>query len=232
MKTATVLRHVSFEDLGTWEPVLRAHGYDVSYVDVPDARDLQATSAEDADLVIVLGGPIGVDQTAQYPFLVDELEFLRRRIAKAGPTLGVCLGAQLIAASMGATVEAGTAPEIGFLTLDLDHSDSVLAGLGGVPVFSWHADQIVLPDGATLLARTPACACQAFAVGTTVLGLQFHPELDAEHIERWLVGHAHELAVRGIDPGVIRSDAERHGAPLHRASGLMLERWLDELEAP
>jgi GMP synthase (glutamine-hydrolysing) len=219
-----------FEDLGTWEPVLRSRGYDIRYVDVPDCADLDTTSAEDADLLIVLGGPIGVDQEKQYPFLTSELGVLRRRLTAQAPTIGVCLGAQLIATALGGTVTSGSAPEIGFSALELVPGDALFASFRDVEVFSWHADEFALPDGATLLARTEVCACQAFAVGRTVLALQFHAELDANRIDRWLVGHAHELATRGIDPDSLRAQAERYGSRLRVASTAVLERWLDGLD--
>ena len=84
-------------------------------------------------------------------------------------------------------------------------------------------------DAAIKLAETPACANQAFALGPNILGLQFHPEADAKRIERWLIGHACELATAGVEPGVLRTDAARYGAPLRDAGRLMFSQWLKEL---
>jgi GMP synthase (glutamine-hydrolysing) len=225
-RTLVALRHVSFEGLGTWEPVFESAGYDVRYVDVPDTVDLAASGALEADLLVVLGGPIGVDQAALYPFLTDEIDLLRERISRDAATIGVCLGAQLIATALGAEVDPGSAPEIGFAPIELTSPHPALQDLRDVPVFSWHADQFALPDGATSLARTALCAHQAFGYGSATLALQFHPELDAAHLERWLVGHAHELSTRGIDPRMLRAEAARHGDVLQTASSRMLRRWL------
>ena len=101
MKTAIAIRHVCFEDLGTLAPLLRDAGYDVSYLDV-DSGALAPFDLLSPDLVVVLGGPVGVYQTDEYPFLLDEIRLLKARLAADRPTLGLCLGSQLIAAALGA----------------------------------------------------------------------------------------------------------------------------------
>jgi GMP synthase (glutamine-hydrolysing) len=141
----------------------------------------------------------------------------------------VCLGAQLVAAALGADVVATGRKEIGYapLTLTVEGRDSALAPLDGVRVLHWHGDQFAIPDGATRLAETPGFPNQAFGVGSQVLGLQFHLEADHTQIERWLVGHAHELASAGIDPGRVRSDAAEHGPALAEAARGTFDAWLD-----
>ena len=102
MKTATVLRHLAFEDLGTLAPVLRKHGYAMTYRSVGDVDFLEFDPIE-PDLLVVLGGPIGTYQEDTYPFLITEKDRLRSRFTQNRPTLGICLGAQLIAAALGST---------------------------------------------------------------------------------------------------------------------------------
>lgn len=231
MKTALALRHIHFEDLGTLEPLLRERGFAIRYLD-PAVDDLASVDAASADLVVALGGPIGAFDEAAYPFLTAELAWLERRLASGRPLLGICLGAQLIARLLGAGVAPMGYKEIGFAPLNLTDTgrDSVLAPLAGVSVLHWHGDRFELPPGASLLASTPLCAQQAYALGDAVLGLQFHLEADARHIERWLVGHTCELAHAGVDPRSVRADAVHHGAALAQAAQQVMDRWLDRLQ--
>lgn len=229
MKTALALRHIHFEDLGTLEPLLRARGFEVRYLD-PTGDDLSAVDAATSDLLVVLGGPIGAFDETVYPFLSAELSLIAQRLACGRPLLGICLGAQLIARALGAQVAPMGHKEIGFgeLTLTDAGRASPLAPLVGVPVLHWHGDRFELPADATLLASTDRCAHQAYAVGDTILGLQFHLEADAGLIERWLVGHSCELAQAGIDPRTVRDDARRYGAALANASRQAIGAWLDK----
>lgn len=229
-RTALALRHVHFEDLGIVEPLLRERGYRVEYLD-PAVEAIDLDRVEDAALLVALGGPIGVYDTAAYPFLHAEKDAIGRRLRAGRPTLGICLGAQLIAEAMGAEVRPTGAVEIGYAPLELtpDGFDSPLRPLHGIPVLHWHGDAFTIPDGARHLARTPGFPHQAFRTDT-VLALQFHVEADPRTIGRWLVGHAHELHHHGIDPRVLREQAERHGPQLETAARTAIGDWLDELD--
>lgn len=232
MKTALAIRHVYFEDLGTFETVLAEAGWRLRYHDV-GVEDLSALDPLEHDLLVVLGGPIGVYETDAYPFLVEEKRLLATRLAADKPTFGICLGAQLIAAALGATVAPTGVKEIGFAELLLTEAgrSGPLRHLAGVSVLHWHGDAFAIPDGAVLLASTEACANQAFARGPNVMGLQFHPEADASRgLERWLIGHAAELAAAGIDPRGVRADAARIGPLLAAAARAMFAEWLQGLE--
>nr|WP_314262095.1 glutamine amidotransferase [uncultured Devosia sp.] len=234
MKTATILRHVHFEDLGILAPILESHGYAVTYRDVGD-DDFLGFDPLQPDLLIVLGGPIGVYEDQAYPFLAVERSLLATRLAEGGATLGICLGAQLIAAALGSKVFPSGVKEIGFSPLILtdEGQASPLRHLAGVPVLHWHGDTYDLPEGATHLAATPLVRQQAFAIGKAILGLQFHAEVDPRRgFERWLVGHASELASAGIAIPALRADATRNGAALARAAGLVFEEWLTGLSSP
>lgn len=232
MKTAMAIRHLDFEDLGTLEPLLAARGYAVRYLDA-STNDLHTADTTAADLLVVLGGPISAFDDAIYPFIRDELAVILQRLKSQRPLLGICLGAQLIARALGAAVASMGAKEIGFapLTLTSEGQASPLAVLGKVPVLHWHGDRFDIPAGAKRLAGTPSCVNQAFSVGRHVLALQCHLEADPRQIERWLVGHACELAQAGIDPRALRTDAQALQSSLPLAARATFSAWLDEIEA-
>lgn len=231
MKTAIAIRHVAFEDLGVFAPVLEELGYQIRYVDpgILDAGELAALDVEAAELLVVLGAPIGAGDEATYPFLLAELELIGRRLRSGKPLLGICLGAQLIARVQGAKVAPMGVKEIGFgaLQLTTEGAAGCLGALGdGGTVLHWHGDMFQLPPGATLLARTEICPNQAFSLGKAVLGLQFHLEADPARIEQWLIGHAAELSASGIDPVTIRRQAKDVGEELRQRGQQVLRDWL------
>lgn len=230
-RSALAVRHLAFEDLGLLEPLLAARGYDVRYLEA-GVDPLPADALTAPDLVVILGGPIGVYETAAYPVLDAEYAALDARLAAKGPTLGICLGAQLIARVLGAEVTATGRKEIGYgpLTLTAEGQASVLAPLDGEPVLHWHGDAFAIPPGATRLAETPGFPNQAFAVDTRLLGLQFHIEADHTRMEQWLIGHANELATAGLDPARIRADARAYGPALAERASRVLHAWLDGIE--
>ncbi|MBG0808649.1 glutamine amidotransferase [Methylosinus sp. H3A] len=232
MKTALAIRHVAFEDLGSFaEPIAEA-GFSIHYVEA----GMQAIPAEaaEADLLIVLGGPIGVYQTEEYPFLSDEAALIRARLGRDAPTLGVCLGSQLMAAALGARVfPGGAGKEIGFAPITLTDvgRKSALAALvePEADVLHWHGDTFDLPDSAVLLASSALYAHQAFAVGRRGLALQFHPEAETESLERWFIGHTAELGAAGVSIAGLRAAAAAVGPGLRERSRRFIARWLADI---
>jgi GMP synthase (glutamine-hydrolysing) len=233
-KTALAIRHVLFEDLGCLADVLVDAGYAIRYIEAT-ASNLAAIDPIGPDLVIVLGGPIGVYQEQEYPFLTAELQFMQQRLTRNRPTLGICLGAQLIARALGAQVYAGSDKEIGWAPVALTDAGraSALAPLEKIPlpVLHWHGDTFTLPPGAVNLASTPAYQHQAFSVGANILGLQFHLEVQPEMVEAWLVGHAAELVQARIAPAALRADTSKQNQRmLQEIAGAVLSEWISELQ--
>jgi len=233
-RTCLVVRHVAFEDLGLLDGLLNERGYAIRWLEAGvDAID--AALAVEPDLVVVLGGPIGVYEVATYPFIAAEVAALAARLQADKPTLGVCLGAQLMAAAFGAGVAPGPVKEIGWAPLSLTAAGqrSVLAPLATTPVLHWHGDNCDLPQGCERLASTAHCPVQAFSRTPGQLALQFHVEVAPARIERWLIGHTVELGKAGIDPRDLRAQAKAHGAATAAAGRAVLSNWLDAIaEAP
>ena len=231
MKQCLALRHVHFEDLGSLAAPLRRRGYEVRYVDTP-IEAIGLGEVINADLLIVLGGPISANDQKGYPWLATELQAIAGRLASKGPTLGICLGAQLMAGSLGAAVVKASRVEIGWGPIDLTEAGraSPLAALEGLPVLHWHGDQFELPDGADSLASTELCPHQAFAVGHHALALQFHVEVHPARFEHWLVANASDLRAHELDPVELRRSTLLHASATADASALMIRTWLEGLE--
>ncbi len=232
MKRAVALRHVAFEDLDAFAGVLQHRGYDTAYGEAPTG-DLAAPALLAADLLVVLGGPIGVNETADYPFLVAEIALIERRLARGLPVLGICLGAQLMARALGARVYPAGFKEIGWAPISLSPAGeaSPLAPFGaGAAVLHWHGDTFDLPAGAAHLASSPRTPNQAFAWERHGLALQFHVETTPRGLERWYVGHTLEIATTpGMSVAALRADTMRHAKAAEAAGAAALEAWLDGL---
>lgn len=230
MKNVVAIQHIAFEHLGSLEAVLVEQGYTVHYLPAWHASLAAQVQAIAPELLVVLGGPIGVYEDEHYPFLRVEKALLKERLAAGKATLGICLGAQLMAAALGGEVYASGLKEIGWAPLTLTNAgrDTPLRFLAGelADVLHWHGDTFTLPAGAVHLASTALCRNQAFAFGPRALGLQFHLEAQGEQIEHWLVGHACEIAGAGVDVAALRRGAQRHGAALQEQARRFFSAWL------
>jgi GMP synthase-like glutamine amidotransferase len=173
---AHFFQHVPFEGLGNIEPWLRAKGYEITSTRFYES--IQLPYPEKVDLLIIMGGPMSVNDEDVYPYLVEEKQFIRKCIEAGKPVLGICLGSQLIASAMGARVYRNPEKEIGWFPVQGIEPDD--PGTFRFPstfeVFHWHGDTFDLPKGAIRLASSEATENQAFQIGRSVIGIQFHPE--------------------------------------------------------
>ncbi|AYO54032.1 glutamine amidotransferase [Acinetobacter wuhouensis] len=227
-KTIYAIQHLAFEDLGILEDTFYEHDYRVRYFEA-GVDDLKK-AFEFEGLVIILGGPIGVYETEDYPFLNDEIDYLKQRLAKNLPTIGICLGAQLIAHALGAKVYAGHQKEIGWSKLKIqDIANNPLLPLENTEVLHWHGDTFELPEHAELLASSEIYPNQAFRIGQNILALQFHVEVAADSMEKWLIGHTCELRKAEINIPLLRDDNEKYAPILETKSPQVLANFMNQL---
>lgn len=203
-KHCIALRHVHAEDLGSFTGPLADSGYQIEYIEAPLATDSDFDRARHCDLLVILGGPIGVYDADAYPFLVAEERILQARLSAQAPVLGICLGAQLIAKALGCRVYPSGVSEIGWGPLwpapDLDPispAARLFDGQSCIQMLHWHGDTYELPAGAIRLASTNAVVEQGFSIDRHVLAWQCHPEFLPANVDSWLVLHAHELGAKG-----------------------------------
>ncbi len=231
MKTALIIRHVPYEGIAGFRAPIEAAGYQLSRVDVTDpcfsTLDLSAP-----DLLIMMGGPMGVYESTQHPWIACQLRRLKLRLEADRPTLGVCLGAQMIAAALGGQVYAGPAKEIGFhpIALNDNGAASPLRHIDAVPVLHWHGDTFTLPDNVDLLGSSAIYDHQAFRRGRNLLALQFHAEMGEDpRFDTWISDSADSLATAGLCPQALRSAHDHHGPVAVAAGRRMIEDWLTGL---
>ena len=183
-----VLQHIACEPPGVFEDVLLERGATIQRVEL-DEGDALPPSLEGIDAIVAMGGPMSVNDEHEHPWLAAEKALIRRAVADGMPFWGSCLGVQLLASSLGARVTRGAAPEVGVLPVFATPEaadDPVFSGLAWPrPTLQWHQDTFDLPEGATLLATSPAYPHQAFRVGPVAYGVQFHVEIDASMADEW-----------------------------------------------
>lgn len=177
---AHYLQHVPFEGLGSIEAWLRNKGYATSCTRLFESVNFP--NMEEIDLLIIMGGPMSVNDEKEYSWLVKEKAFIRMAIDSGTPVLGICLGAQLIANCLGAKVYPNPQKEIGWFPIHSIGEESSLFFKfpKSIEVFHWHGETFDLPPGATLIASSEACKNQGFQIGSSVMGLQFHLETTPE----------------------------------------------------
>jgi GMP synthase (glutamine-hydrolysing) len=232
-KPVLILRHVPHEPAGTLENALAKAHLEFQYLDLfhkyPGSLDCEQYLG-----LIVMGGPMNVDEVEKYPFLGDEIPWIRQTIAAGMPLLGICLGSQLLAKACGAKVYPGPVKEIGWYPLELSiaaSEDRLFAGCGPtLTVFQWHGDTFDLPPGAVHLAQSALYRNQAFRIGPSAYGLQFHIEMTSEMIEDWLSesGNCGELAsLDYIDAKLIRQKTPQELPGLQTLADKVLGRFAE-----
>lgn len=231
MKTALIIRHVPYEGVAGFRLPIEQAGYDITRIDVADSgfSDVDLTAP---DLLIMMGGPMGVYEQAEHPWIACQLRRLARRLESDRPTLGVCFGSQMMAAALGARVYPGEIKEVGFSSLTLTEAGaaSPLRHLVDTPVLHWHGDTFDLPAGSERLAETTAYANQAFRIGPRLLALQFHAEMGEDpRIDAWLQDEPY-IAAAGTTADAVRADHDRHGRTAVEAGRSMIAEWLAGLD--
>ena len=224
------LTHVDFEGPGHIAAWAKTRGHQLSTLALHGGDALPTT--RDFDGLIVMGGPMGAYDDHQYPWMAPEKELLGRVVAAGLPVLGVCLGAQLLAAVLGATVGKSPQRELGFHPVQLaPHGQDVHLTRdfpASFAAFHWHGDAFEIPRHGVHLFQSQGCPSQGFALGEHVLGLQFHLEMTQTGLEALLTRCADELT-----PGpyvqtasAMRKDAQTHLPALHKLTEALLDRFL------
>ena len=239
MSRILVFQHVAAEPLGTLDPLIRRRGHRIRFVNFEREPEAQPDVDRYRGLV-VLGGPMHVEDQASRPHLRTELRAIERMLGQGKPVLGICLGAQLLAHALGAQVKHQPVPEIGWYRLrvtEAGRSDPVLAPLGEeAPVFQWHGRHFEIPRSAVHLARSETCEQQAFRWGEKAYGFQFHLEMDEALIERWLAtpGYRAELERReGLhDEAAIRAHTREHIGSMQAQADAVFNNFLDLVGRP
>ncbi|SDD85955.1 GMP synthase (glutamine-hydrolysing) [Sphingomonas sp. YR710] len=231
MKTALVIRHTPFEGIAGFRAPVEAAGYVIDRIDVTDPA-FPHIDFDEPDLVVMMGGPMGVYETDAHPWISCEITRLARRMMLDRPTLGVCLGGQMIAAGLGARVYPGPVKEVGFapVSINADGIHSPMRHLVDVPVLHFHGDTFDLPHGTELLASSDKYAHQGFRRGDNILALQCHPEMGEDpRFEAWLEDEAY-IAEAGLTVAELRDQHDRHGGAAVAAGRRMVADWLDRLD--
>ncbi|MSO20609.1 MAG: hypothetical protein EXQ56_09145 [Acidobacteria bacterium] len=234
-----VLRHIEHEHLGTLAAVLQSQQLTYRYVDVFRAMPVPATS-RGLGGVIAMGGPMGVYEADKYPFIQSELRLLRDAAESGIPVIGICLGAQMIAAALGARVSPGHGPghgkEIGWYPVRVvaPRDEFTVTLPASFTAFHWHGDTFDVPVGATRLFESDLYPNQGFRWGANVLALQFHFEVDRAMIADWMEDSACVAEAESVEVGrraAILNHTRQHGAGLEELSARYFSNVLKQLAA-
>ncbi len=228
MKRVQVLQHTSCETLGTIENVLRESQIAFNYIETHKGQSVP-TEIGDASGLIVMGGPMGVYEVDQYPFLRAEMRLIESALMAGKPVLGVCLGSQLLAAVLGAEVTKGQKKELGWYEVSLSEDaakDPLFAGvISKFSPFHWHGDIFSLPNGGVRLASSQQTANQAFRYGKSAYGIIFHLEVTEAQIRQMLVDFADELQQADGDPREIENLIPQNLPALQAIASRVFSRW-------
>lgn len=224
-RTYLARHHVAFENFGTLASLFRDRGFQIRYVQAgspcPSVQERQ-----EVDCCVVLGGSVGKGAEERYPCLKAELDWIRMRLERQLPLLGVCLGAQMMAQALGSRVYPGMARETGWPPVSLTESGRrfPLRHLEETPVLHWHGDTFDVPSDARLLESTEMILHHAFCAGRHAQSLQFRVEAGISRMDEWPTGHACELMAAGTDICGLRAASVRNGIRLAWRTALCMNQ--------
>lgn len=232
---AAVLQHIWCESPGYYGELLEERGHEIDVYELDEGSPLP--DLDGLDLVLVLGGPMSVNDEEGHSFLAPEERWIAEAIGGSIPYFGVCLGAQLLAATLSADVFQGQTPEVGVMAVSATpngQKDGVLGVLGSDSlVLQWHGDTFDLPEGASLLASSALYPNQAFRWGDTAYGLQFHLEVTGEMIGHWAeIPEYRDSLTQTMGPmgfDLLADDFRRHESTLKASAVAVFSAFLDEV---
>lgn len=230
----TAIHHKPFFHEGTIEEALREAGADITYFKAWE-DDLDRIDPLDKNPVVFFGGPMGVYQADLFPFLVKEIKILETRLKHDLPTMGVCLGAQMMAKALGSEVYKGKqGPEIGWHEIKINKAGQETAArhldASKTKMIQWHGDTFDFPEGATLLASSDQYKNQMYSYGKNAIAMQCHPEVNEKILEYWiLIGGFHDLAKTGQTLPEFRKQTEKYMGTLKTQTKLFVHEWLETI---
>ena len=238
MNQALVLQHIRCEPPGIFSDMLTTHGIAIETIELDEGGELP--DWREVDLVLAMGGPMGAHDEAEHPWLAVEKRWIAAAVRAGVPYFGVCLGAQLLAASLGAPVHTGQIPEVGVLPVTVaaaGRDDPVLGVLGGeFPALQWHGDTFGIPAGAVRLAGSAAYPNQAFRFGNAAYAVQFHIEVTDHMLAEWGQVPAYRKSVQAVLGAsgfeILAAEFAAARASMARSASLMFTGWLDRAVTP
>jgi GMP synthase (glutamine-hydrolysing) len=234
MTRALVLQHIRCEPPGIFSDMLTGRGIAIETVELDEGGELP--DWREVELVLAMGGPMSVHDEAEHPWLAAEKRWITAAVRAGVPYFGVCLGAQLLAASLGAPVHTGETPEVGVLPIAVipaARDDPVLGPLGDqFPALQWHGDTFGIPAGAVRLAGSAAYPNQAFRFGDVAYAVQFHVEVTDRMLTEWGQVPAYQASARAVLGGsgfeILATEFAAARASMAGSAALMFTGWLDQ----
>ncbi len=234
MTRALVLQHIRCEPPGIFSDVLTGRGIAIETIELDEGGELP--DWREVDLVLAMGGPMGVHDEAEHPWLAAEKRWIAAAVRAGVPYFGVCLGAQLLAASLAAPVHTGEIPEVGVLPVAVAaaaRSDPVLGALGDeFLALQWHGDTFGIPAGAVRLAGSQAYPNQAFRFGNAAYAVQFHVEVTDRMLAEWGQVPAYRKSAQAVLGAsgfeILASQFAAARASMARSASLMFTGWLGQ----